>query len=417
VYVKLRRRWRLWLIVVGVVMSALAQASAAGALTFPGVVIGTDFAETGSISLTGTTSSCASPKANPGLDPGTYRYDLYGFHNTAGSTQCITATVTSAGQVQPTAYLGHPDDFNPSNPQSGYIADGGFCTNLGIGDTINFSFNVPAGGLFYIVVADCIGFANPNVGYQLTTNANAIFERLNTTDATLPQALRDTSPSSTCNLPKATPATAGTHPHYEYYSILNNSGSGQCMSVTYTATGTDTFSGVFVAAYLNGFDPAQPQTNYLGDGSATIGFFPTTFSFFVPNGAAYVLVVSECAVLDNLPVDCLPNAVPMDFTVTVLPATPTAVTLRSLRVVPTRGGALVRWRTAQESSLLGFNVYRRTHRTFVRVNQSLIPSAFGDTTRGRRYAWLDRKARVGGVYRLQAVQLDGTRTWLGSTTD
>jgi hypothetical protein len=52
----------------------------------------------------------------------------------------------------------------------------------------------------------------------------------------------------------------------------------------------------------------------------------------------------------------------------------------------------------------------------VKLNGALIPSVFGGTTRGHAYSFLDRSARRGVkyAYRLQAVSLDGTRSWLGT---
>jgi hypothetical protein len=92
-------------------------------------------------------------------------------------------------------------------------------------------------------------------------------------------------------------------------------------------------------------------------------------------------------------------------------STPTSAVLRSLEARTSGGGVLVRWRTATEMGTLGFNVYRGD----VRLNHALIPSVFGGTARGHGYSWLDRTA--GGVaarYRLQAVGIDGSRSWLGS---
>jgi hypothetical protein len=97
------------------------------------------------------------------------------------------------------------------------------------------------------------------------------------------------------------------------------------------------------------------------------------------------------------------------------PATPpTAATLERLRARAVAAGVEVRWRTASETALLGFNVYRVRRRGLVRVNHSLIPGVFPGTSHGGRYSVVDRGARGRPVYRLEAVRLDGSRTWLGS---
>lgn len=91
-------------------------------------------------------------------------------------------------------------------------------------------------------------------------------------------------------------------------------------------------------------------------------------------------------------------------------APPTAVTLVSFRGTRTARGVRLAWKTAAASHVVGFNVYRGQ----TRVNRTLIASTRGLTG---SYVWLDRTAARTTrsiTYRLQAVGLDGTRTWLGS---
>jgi beta-glucosidase len=90
---------------------------------------------------------------------------------------------------------------------------------------------------------------------------------------------------------------------------------------------------------------------------------------------------------------------------------PTAITLRSFtaRRSGARGVAL-RWRTGAEAGLLSFNVYRGR----ARLNSAPIPARHAT---GGAYSYLDRRtAGTSPRYRLQAVRLDGSRAWLGSTT-
>jgi uncharacterized delta-60 repeat protein len=96
---------------------------------------------------------------------------------------------------------------------------------------------------------------------------------------------------------------------------------------------------------------------------------------------------------------------------------PTAVALASFRAVVARRGVLLRFRTAFEAQTLGFNIYRQQRGKLTRLNLTLISSIARGTTGGHTYSWLDRRAPRGtGAlrYRLQAVSLDGTRSWLGS---
>ena len=88
----------------------------------------------------------------------------------------------------------------------------------------------------------------------------------------------------------------------------------------------------------------------------------------------------------------------------------TAATFRSLTAAAGRNGTLVRWRTASEVDMLGFNVYREVNGKRTRVNAKLIAG------KGRGlYSFLDRRAPKGKSVRywIQAVNLDGSRSWYG----
>jgi hypothetical protein len=95
---------------------------------------------------------------------------------------------------------------------------------------------------------------------------------------------------------------------------------------------------------------------------------------------------------------------------------PTAVRLLRLSASARPAGVLVRWRTRSERGIVGFNLYRSHGGNRARLNRAPIPSVFGGTARGHAYSFLDRSARRGVryAYRLQAVGVDGTRTWLGT---
>jgi hypothetical protein len=71
----------------------------------------------------------------------------------------------------------------------------------------------------------------------------------------------------------------------------------------------------------------------------------------------------------------------------------------------------VRWRTASEVEVIGFNVYRKTSSGPLRkVNRALVAAKGGAT--GAGYRFVDRSTRAGVVYtyRLQVVDVDGTRS-------
>jgi hypothetical protein len=96
--------------------------------------------------------------------------------------------------------------------------------------------------------------------------------------------------------------------------------------------------------------------------------------------------------------------------------TPTAVTLASFRGTATRRGVDLRWRTASETRILGFNVWRFADGKGVKVNRSLVNAQ--DRATGTTYRIIDRSARPGVTYtyRVQAVGWDGKRTWSATAT-
>jgi len=83
----------------------------------------------------------------------------------------------------------------------------------------------------------------------------------------------------------------------------------------------------------------------------------------------------------------------------------TAATFRSVSAARAAAGTLVRWRTASEVEVAGFNVYRVGGGRKVKVNRHLI-AAKGHGA-GASYRLLDR-SYGGASYRLEVVNLDGT---------
>jgi hypothetical protein len=168
---------------------------------------------------------------------------------------------------------------------------------------------------------------------------------------------------------------------------------------------------------LNGTAGAQPGTNVksladilvaqpaariavqasLGGVRLVAGFGAGGWDNFIGNVDAFKIGVSG-------------NTTIYDFDL----ARPTAVLVRSFTADRTPRGVILRWHTAQETTVVGFNVYRQQRGKLMKVNRTLIPSVFRGTASGHRYSWLDRRATRGDVrYRLQAVSLGGKRSWIG----
>lgn len=94
---------------------------------------------------------------------------------------------------------------------------------------------------------------------------------------------------------------------------------------------------------------------------------------------------------------------------------PTAVVFQGASASWARAGVRIRWRTASESRLLGFHLYREQEGKRLKLNRAVIPSAFGGGTVPRGYSWLDRSAPRNRALRywLEAVSAGGTRNWQG----
>jgi hypothetical protein len=91
---------------------------------------------------------------------------------------------------------------------------------------------------------------------------------------------------------------------------------------------------------------------------------------------------------------------------------PTAVTIRSFTAKRSKQRLTLRWRTASESALVGFNVYRQRGAARVRLNRAMIAAA-GDAL-GHGYTWRGRApSGVNSRFWLQWVRADGTKAWYG----
>jgi hypothetical protein len=90
------------------------------------------------------------------------------------------------------------------------------------------------------------------------------------------------------------------------------------------------------------------------------------------------------------------------------------VTVRSFSASRSAKGVVIRWRTASETDVVGFNLFRNRAGTSTKVNSRPIAARSG-SARGSAYRFLDRRALRAGLYsyRLEAIHADGSRSWLG----
>jgi hypothetical protein len=92
---------------------------------------------------------------------------------------------------------------------------------------------------------------------------------------------------------------------------------------------------------------------------------------------------------------------------------PTPVALADFTARSGKAGTTLRWTTASETAILGFNVWRYRGTKGVKVNRTLVRAKRSGKPAGAAYSFVDnvRGAKRGLSYRLQLVDLKGKRTW------
>ena len=171
-------------------------------------------------------------------------------------------------------------------------------------------------------------------------------------------------------------------PPYPQGPRLNN-GTGALIN-----GGSDFSGGGFFTGYwLTTGNPATGETSSMSNAIFVGGWYSTTTKFSMTSGTSGVHICP--------------------------PPPPTAASMRDFTARPIARGALLRWTTGTESSLLGFNVWRFHNGSGVKVNRTLVLAKRSGEAGGASYTFLDRHpgARRGLSYRLQLVDLQGKRSW------
>jgi len=125
--------------------------------------------QSGRIANNGVDSTCASPKACPGLpvNLGTFNFDAYQFANTSVSPACVTFSFPVAcGPNQAIHAVAYLNSYDPTNVCANYLGD--FGHNVDAATTGVFSVNVPAGAIVVLVVHE-LG-VSPGCSYSFTVS-------------------------------------------------------------------------------------------------------------------------------------------------------------------------------------------------------------------------------------------------------
>lgn len=119
--------------------------------TVVGVINSSDPVQTGRLVRGNPPTTCAAPRTCPGVSSDTFQrnYDSHTYTNNTGSAICVTVRINSNcgdNALLSAAYL---NSYNPTNLCSNYLADMGVA-----GPSFGYSFNVPAGATYVIVVTE-----------------------------------------------------------------------------------------------------------------------------------------------------------------------------------------------------------------------------------------------------------------------
>jgi hypothetical protein len=289
--------------------------------TIVGSITFDDAVRNGTIELDGIAATCATPKSYPGTYPGRYNYDAYTYVNTTSTTQCYTVTVDGEQcgvglqmGVVPVTYLG---SFNPNDPSVNYLADGGDYA-YPIGAPVTYSFSVPAGQRF-VVVLDEFYETFGCKSYTMSITGVGACPVPQGTPTTTPSAVPTVCPpqvvtgsiddpdpfshagfdftgSSNCGNPKDCPPTVEGERRYDTFTFTNPRNTEACITVRVDGTTCgESFEGVFSAAYLNSFNPQNLCENYLADPGmySDPAFGEVNYAFVVPPNATFVIMVQE----------------------------------------------------------------------------------------------------------------------------
>lgn len=263
--------------------------------------------QTGRLDRNVVPSSCASPKANPGLatSTGTRRRDLFRF--TPFASGCATVSLSHSGSNQAHIVVYNQNGFDPNSPSANYLADSGSSSSNA---SRVFSFIVQRGVPFDIVVHE----VNPGagIGDMYTLNISGVkLAPIVTINSKLDTFAPSTSPDftassgdqtgrltrntvpSTCNAPKPNPGLFSASGVRKYDLYTFTPADSGCVQVNLRNNSNGL---LFSVAYNNsGFNPANPSLNYLADmgSSPVLNTTERSYSFSVTAGVPFNIVVHE----------------------------------------------------------------------------------------------------------------------------
>jgi uncharacterized repeat protein (TIGR01451 family) len=198
-------------------------------------------------------------------------------------------------------------------------------------------------------------------------------------------------------------------------------------TLTVTNTGPQTATGVVVVDTLPA-EVSYVSSSATGTGSCTqaAGVVTCTFASMI-SGDVETITITTTAVTPSLALNTAvvnsttPDPVLANNTATFTSTIefPNVVKLNSFTAAQNGTGVLLSWNSGGELHNLGYNVYRDSGGAKVQLNPSLIAGSallmreVLEQHAAKTYGWIDRLPVNGGVYWLEDVDLNGTRTMHG----
>jgi len=204
----------------------------------------------------------------------------------------------------------------------------------------------------------------------------------------------------------------------------------QNATLTYTLTvtnnGPQTAIGIVVADVLPTQVSYVSSISTLGTCTQASGIVTCALGTMISGATATITIVTT-AVTPSLALNTAtvnsttpdPNLTNNTATFTSTIEFPNAVRIGSFSAGSSGSGVLLSWHTAGELHNLGFNVYRESAGEKIRLNPSLIAGSallMRETLEqhgAKTYGWIDAAPGSGGLYWLEDVDLNGTRTMHG----